>query len=100
MFANVIKAEAESAKQAAATAAASQKAAAERAVELAARLQEARARVVTSGGGGSGTPSGDSAEAPASGREDGISRQLAEVGKLQIELQVCGISFVRIGDQG
>ncbi|CAM9543980.1 unnamed protein product, partial [Hapterophycus canaliculatus] len=81
-----LKAGCEKAKAAAAAAAASEKVAATKAVELSARLNEARAHLATGGGGGGG----DSVAAggtSGAGAEDGMAGQLAEVGKLQIELQ-------------
>lgn len=81
-----------SSKQAAETARAAEAAAKERLSQVTARLQEARSRLVTGGvlpGGGAseddgGVESGDSH----------MSGQLAELGKLQVELQV-GLSWVQ-----
>lgn len=76
-----LKAEAASAKAAAEQAVEAEKAASKRSVELAARLQEARARVLTDGGEGSGGSGGALSE-------NGITNQLAEIRKLGLELQV------------
>lgn len=70
-----------------------EKAASKRSVELAARLQEARARVLTddgNGGGGSGGSGGVLSE-------NGISSQLAEIRKLGLELQVKRKGFFFVG---
>lgn len=73
------QAEASSAKQAADAATAAETAAREKASELSARLQEARSRLVT------GT---DEADGDSGGGDSSVSSQLAEVGTLQMELQV------------
>ncbi|CAM9345119.1 unnamed protein product [Scytosiphon promiscuus] len=79
-----LKAECDKAKSAATAAAASEKVAATKAIELSARLNEARAHLATGGGGGGGAGAGGASRA---GAEDGMAGQLAEVGKLQMELQ-------------
>lgn len=79
------QAESQKATAAAAAAAASEKVAANKAVELSARLNEARARLVTGGGGADRAAPGAGSGA---GTDDGMAGQLAEVGKLQVELQV------------
>lgn len=76
-----LKAETASAKAVAEQAVEAEKAASNRSVELAARLQEARARVLTDGGGGSGGSG-------AGLSENGITSQLTEIRKLGLELQV------------
>ncbi|CAN0536291.1 unnamed protein product, partial [Ectocarpus sp. 12 AP-2014] len=85
------KAEGEKLTAAAAAAAASEKVAATKAVELSARLNEARARLVTGGGGGAGAGGGGAGSgggvSGGGGLEDGMAGQLAEVGKLQMELE-------------
>ncbi|CBJ29951.1 hypothetical protein Esi_0166_0071 [Ectocarpus siliculosus] len=88
---SALKAEGEKLTAAAAAAAASEKVAATKAVELSARLNEARARLVTGAGGGAGAAGGGAGSgggvSGGGGLDDGMAGQLAEVGKLQMELE-------------
>lgn len=79
--------------------------AANKAVELSARLNEVRARLVTTAAGtGTGGAAGAGAGAGSGGAGfddgSGMAGQLAEVGKLQMELQVCLRCFGRVGKGG
>lgn len=63
--------------------------AANKAVELSARLNEARARLVTGAGADGAAGAGAGGGGAGSDSGSGMAGQLAEVGKLQMELQVC-----------
>ena len=81
------KAEAASAKAAAEKAVEAERAASKRSVELAARLQEARARLLMGGGKGDGGEDGGSGGG-VDVSEEGMSSQLAEIRKLGLALEV------------